>query len=74
MNYKQRPGNDVIKKFKLGLSEHNNATAHETKILKNVGLVSEIISSVEFILLINVKIPTTVDILTFMSRINFVLS
>ena len=31
-------------------------------------------SDVVFIMLINVKMPTTVGILTFMSRINFVLS
>ena len=32
------------------------------------------LSDVVFILLINVKMPTIVDILTFMSTINFVLS
>ena len=32
------------------------------------------LSDVVFIMLINVKIPTIVGILTFMSRINFVLS
>ena len=32
------------------------------------------LSDVVFIMLINVKMPTIVDILTFMSRINFVLS
>ena len=32
------------------------------------------LSDVVFIMLINVKIPTVVGILTFMSRINFVLS
>ena len=32
------------------------------------------LSDVEFIMLINVKMPTKVGILTFMSRINFVLS
>ena len=31
-------------------------------------------SEVVFIMLINVKMPTIIDILTFMSRINFVLS
>ena len=31
-------------------------------------------ADVVFIMLINVKMPTIVDILTFMSRINFVLS
>ena len=32
------------------------------------------LSDVRFIMLINVKMPTIVGILTFMSRINFVLS
>ena len=32
------------------------------------------LSDLVFIMLINVKMPTTVGILTFMSRINFVLS
>ena len=32
------------------------------------------LSYVVFIMLINVKMPTTVGILTFMSRINFILS
>ena len=32
------------------------------------------LSYVVFIMLINVKMPTIVDILTFMSRINFVFS
>ena len=32
------------------------------------------LSNVVFIMLINVKMPTIVGILTFMSRINFVLS
>ena len=32
------------------------------------------LSDVVFIMLINVKMPTIVGILTFMSRINFVLS
>ena len=32
------------------------------------------LSDVAFIMLINVKMPTVVGILTFMSRINFILS
>ena len=53
----------------LNSTEHENSTAHKTKILTNLNL-----SDVVFILLINVKMPTIVDILTFMSRINIVLS
>ena len=36
--------------------------------------LASILSDVVFIMLINVKMPTIVGILTFMSRINFVLS
>ena len=43
-----------------------------TKIIKKLLALS--LSDVVFIKLINVKMPTIVGILTFMSRINFVLS
>ena len=42
-----------------------------TKIIKKFPALS--LSDVVFITLINVKMPTIVGILTFMSRINFVL-
>ena len=45
----------------------------KTKLLTNKE-VSLSLSDVAFIMLINVKMPTIVGILTFMSRINFVLS
>ena len=45
-----------------------------TKMLKYTDLLAFKLSDVVFILLINVKMPTSVGILTFMSRINFVLS
>ena len=48
----------------LNSTEHEISTAHKTKIP----------TEVVFIMLINVKIPTIVGILTFMGRINFVLS
>ena len=44
----------------------------KTKILKKLLALS--LSDVVFIMLINVKMPTIVGILTLMSRINFVLS
>ena len=48
----------------------------KTKILKMKKFLALRLSDVEFIMLINVKMPTIVivGILAFMSRINFVLS
>ena len=61
--------------FMLNLTEHEISTAHKKlkyrQIKKNLALS---LSDVVFITLINVKMPTIVDILTFMSRINIVLS
>ena len=45
-----------------------------TKILTNKEFLAFSLSDVVFIMLLNVKMPTIVGILTFMSRINFVLS
>ena len=45
-----------------------------TKIPTNKEVSCFNLSDVVFIMLINVKMPTIVGILTFMSRINFVLS
>ena len=45
-----------------------------TKMLKNKKNLSLILSDVVFILLTKVKMPTIAGILTFISRINFVLS
>ena len=47
------------------------STAHKNK---NLIFLAFKLSYDAFIVLINVKIPTIVGILTFMSRINFVLS
>ena len=58
--------------FMVNSSEHKIST-HKTKIMTNEVLALSL-SDVVFIMLINVKMPTTVGILTFMSRINFVLS
>ena len=46
----------------------------KTKVLKHTEFIVLILSDVVFILLINVKMPTTVEILSFMSRINFLVS
>ena len=55
--------------FHLSSTEHEISTVSANKEVSYFCL-----SSVVFILLINVKMPTIVGILTFMSRINFVLS
>ena len=51
--------------FMLNSTEHEISTKTPTK---------RRLSDVVFILLLNVKMPTIFGILTFMSRINFVLS
>ena len=59
----------------LKSTEHEILTTHKNKkyrqIKKSLALSR---SYAVFILLINVKMPTIVGILTFMSRINYVLS
>ena len=46
----------------------------KTKMLKNKIYLALSLSDHVFLLLINVEMPTIVGILTFMSRIHFVLS
>ena len=58
----------------INSTEHKISTAHKTKIQTNKKFLALSLSGVVFIMLINVKMQTIVDILTFMSRINFVLS
>ena len=55
-------------------TELENSTAHKTKIPTNEEFIALRLSDVVYIMLMNVKMPTTVAILTFMSRMNFVLS
>ena len=56
--------------FKLNAFEHEISTDHKNLELSIVLVLKE---SVVFILLINVKMPTIVGILTFMSWIKFML-
>ena len=64
-----KPGPKVIKLvFML------NSTEHEKLKYRQIKKFAVSLSDVVFILLINVKMPTIVGILTFMSRINFVIS
>ena len=66
------PGPEVIKLFSFS-TEQEISNLIKTKILKSEE-ISLSLSDVVFVMLINVKMPTTVGILIFMSRINFVLS
>ena len=59
----------------LNSTEHEISTAHEKlkcQLIKTVLAIS--VSDVVFIMLLNVKMPTIVGILTFMSMTNFILS
>ena len=58
----------------LNSTEHENLNAHKFKISRNSPLLGSDKPRMLFFLLINVKMPTTVGILTFMSRKNFMLS
>ena len=72
----KQPGPQVIKLcFMLNPTEHEPSTAHKKLKYRNLKkFLALSLSDVVFIMLINVKMPTIVGILTFMSRINFVLS
>ena len=68
-------GPEVIKTFiLLNSTDHEILIVHKTKIPTNKKVSCFSLSDVAFIMLLNVKMPTIVGILTFMSRINFVLS
>ena len=63
----------------LNSTEHESSAANTEKLrfflaFKLAEFAFILLINVAFILLINVKMPTIVGILTFMSRINFVLS
>ena len=61
--------------FILNSVEHENSTAQKKlKYQQMKKFLALNFSNVVFIMLINVKMPTIVGILTFMSRINLVLS
>ena len=66
-------GPEVIKTFfMLNSAEHVILTAQNCRKIKIVHALK--LSDVEFIMPINVKMPTIVVILTFMSLINFMFS
>ena len=59
----------------LNDTEDEILTIHKTEIVKNIDFLPALTHvNVAFILLINVKMPTIVGILTFISRIIFMLS
>ena len=58
----------------LNSTEHELSTRHKTKTPKSREILALSLSYLVFIMLINAKMTTIVGILTFMSRINFVLS
>ena len=65
---------EVIKLFfVLNSNEHEIQMLIKSKILKKKIFLAFRLSDVVFIMLLNVKMPTIVGILTFMSMINFVL-
>ena len=61
--------------FMLNSTEHEISTAHKKLKYRQINkFLALSLSDVVFIMLINFKMPTIVGILTFMSRIYFVLS
>ena len=58
----------------LNSTEHEISTAEKQKYGQIKKFLALNLSDVAFIMLINVKMPTIIGILTFMSRIDFVLS
>ena len=75
ISYKSLTYPEVIKKIVLTSAEHEILNAHKFKIIKKVSFFQAHISlECYFFRLINVKMPTVVGILTFMSWKNFMLS
>ena len=61
--------------FKLNSADHEISTAHKKlKYSQMKKFLALSLSDIVFIVLANVKMPTMFGILTFVSRINFVLS
>ena len=79
-HHKVKLGPEDIKLFssstQLNSTEHEISTASKKKLVYYLikAFLASKPSDIVFNLLINVKMPTTVAILTFMSMINFMLS
>ena len=69
-----RLGPEVIKLFSCSTQLSTKFQLIKTKIPTKKKFLASSLSDFVFIMLINVKMPTIVGILTFMSRTNFVLS
>ena len=70
-----KSGPEVIKLFfVLNSLEHEILNAHKYKNIKRFSLIGSNKPRILLFPLINVKMPTFVDILTFISRKNFMLS
>ena len=71
----KQTGPEVIKLFMLNSVEHEILNAHKYKNIKKFSFFPDSDKPrMLFFLLINVKMPTTVGILAFMSRKNFMLN
>ena len=65
----KQSGPEIIKKFMLSSDEHENLNAYKYENIKNFFFIFQAQISLEcYFLLINVKMPTIVGILIFMSR------
>ena len=72
---KWKSGPEVIKNFMLNSVEHEILNAHRYKYIKKLNFFSGSGKTIMlFFQLINVKMPTIVGILTFMSRKKIMLS
>ena len=75
LGQEKMPGPEVIKLFSCSTQLSTKLQLLiKTKISTDEEVFALSLSGVVFIMLINVKMPTIVGILTCMSRINFVLS
>ena len=72
--FKLEPRHQGYKEIMLNSTEHEIHLLIKTKIPTNEKFLALSLSDVVLIMLINVKMTTIVGILTFMNRINFVLS
>ena len=72
---KLQSGNEVIKLFSCSTQPTMRfQLLTKTKMLKIINFLGFKLSDVVFSMLVNVKMPTTVGIITFMSMIDFILS
>ena len=73
-NQELKPGRSGSEVIKLFPSSTQLSMKFQLLIITRILTNKDGLSDAVFIMLINIKMPTVVGILTFMSRINFVLS